>query len=179
MAASTPVLDITIFDSHNINLLVIGDSSTYPSGFNIVNPTVQITIPGYGPKTIAFTERTINIYNSNDLGITCDVDVCDLSALPDGIYTIKYAIAPAYKWSVTKNFLRVDNLYAKFDEKFLNLEMFNCDSQLKRAVKLQIDEVEYYIQGAIAAANRCANELAIELYQKALSLVNRLKEKCK
>lgn len=177
--STVPILDLTIFDSHNINLLVLGDSSFYPTDFNIVTPTVQITVPGYGPKTITFTEKTINIYNSNDLGITCDVDICDLAALPDGIYTIKYAIAPAYLYNTTKTWLRVDNLYKKFDDKFLNLEMFTCDKQLERAQKLQLDEIEYYIQGAIAAGNRCATKLAMELYRKADTLLNRFILKCK
>lgn len=174
-----PILDITIFDSHNINLLVIGDSSFYPPSYVPVNPTLQITVPGYSPKTLIFTPGTINIYNSNDLGITCDVEICDLSPLPDGIYTLKYAIAPAYKYNVTKTWLRVDSLYKKFDDKFLNLEMFTCDRALEKELKLQIDEIEYYIQGAIAAGNRCATKLAMELYRKADTLLNRFNPKCK
>jgi hypothetical protein len=178
MAQSTPSLDLTIFDSHNINLLVLGDSSFYPEGFSIVQPTVTITVPGYGEKTATFTARTINLYNSNDLGMTCDVDACDLAQLPDGVYTIKYAVAPAYKYNTTKTFLRVEALYAKFDEQVLNLEMYTCDRQLERSVRIKLDEIEYYIQGAIAAGNRCANKLAIELYRKASKLINQLPEKC-
>lgn len=178
MAATTPVLNLTIFDSHNKKLLVIGDSSFYPTGYNIVNPTVQITIPGYGVKTLTFTERTINIYNSNDLGITCDVDTCDLVDIPDGVYTLKYSISPAYKWNVTNTFFRVDGIYAKFDEKFLNLQMFSCDGQLKRNQKMVLDEIEYYIQGAISAANRCSIDLAVQLYNKANTLLNRFNPKC-
>jgi hypothetical protein len=178
MAATTPVLNLTIFDSHNKKLMVLGDSSYYPTGYNIVNPTVIITVPGYGPKTLEFTERTINIYNSNDLGVTCDVETCDLANLPDGVYTIKYAIAPAYKWNTTNTFLRVDGIYAEFDEKFLNMQMFTCDGPLKRNQKLQLDEIEYYIQGAISAANRCATDLAIQLYNKANTLIKRFNPKC-
>lgn len=177
-SCNTPFLNLTIFDSHDNKLLVIGDASSYPTGFSIVNPTVQIIVPGYGPKTITFTERTINIYNSNDLGITCDADDCDLSTLPDGIYTVKYAIAPAYQYNVTKNFFRVENLYQKFDEKVLNMEMYTCDSQLKRSKKMQLDDIEFYIQGAIAAGNRCANKLAIELYNKASTMIDRFNVKC-
>lgn len=178
MAASIPILDLTIFDSHNINLLVIGDSSFYPVDWSIVTPTVQITVPGYGPKTISFTEKTVNIYNSNDLAITCDVDICDLVPLPDGIYTIKYAIAPAYTYNVTKTWLRVDSLYKKFDDKFLNISMFTCDGALEKTRKQEIDEIEYYIQGAIAAGNRCSTTLAMELYRKAETLLNRFVPNC-
>lgn len=175
---TTPFLNLTIFPDHDEKLLIVGDASSYPTGFNIVNPTAQITVPGYGPKTISFTERTINIYNSNDLGVTCDVDNCDLSVLPDGLYTIKYAIAPAYKYNVTKTFFRVASLYKKFDEKFLELKLFICDGQLNKVKKMQLDDIEFYIQGAISAGNKCANKLAVELYNKAQTLLNRFNPKC-
>lgn len=177
MAVSTPQLDITILDSHNSKLLVVADSSVYPSGWNIVSPTLSITVPGYPAKQIPFDAQNINIYNSNTLGITCDVDVCYLQDLPDGIYTFKYAIAPALSYNTTKSILRVDKLYERFDEKFLNLEIFTCDGQLKRNQHLVLDEIEFYIQGAIAAGNRCSNKLALELYKKATSLLNKLTNK--
>lgn len=179
MAAPTPELNITVFDSHDRRLLVIGDSSYYPTGWNIVTPTLAITVPGYPEKQIEFDAQNINIFNSNALGITCDVDNCDLENLPDGIYKIKYAIYPSYKYNVTKTFLRVDSLYAKFDEVFLNLELFECDGQIKRNQRMQLDEIEFYIQGAIAAGNRCATKLAKELYDKAANLLNKLTKSCK
>lgn len=178
-SCNTPVLNLTIFDSHDANLLVIGDSSQYPTGWNVVSPTVQITVPGYNIKTLEFTRGTINIYNSNDLGITCDVDTCDLAPIPDGVYVLKYSISPAYQYNTTKTFLRVDNLYKKYDDKILNMEMFKCDGQLRRNIKMQFDEIEFYIQGAIASANRCATSLAMEMYDKANTLLNRIEQTCK
>lgn len=178
MSVQTPRLDLTIFDSHDPKKLVIGDSSYYPAGWTISNPTLQITVPGYGTKTVTFVAQSINIYTSNDLGITCDADPCDLADLPDGIYTIKYTINPAYKYSIIKSFMKVDAIWAKFDDKFLNLEMFTCDSQLSRNRQLQIDEIEFYINGAISAGNKCASKLAIDLYNKADRLLKLLNPKC-
>lgn len=177
MSSPTPILDITILDSHSSKLLVVADSSVYPSGWTIVSPTLQVTVPGYPARQITFDAQNINIYNSNTLGITCDVDVCDLQDLPDGVYTFKYAVAPALSYNTIKSILRVDKLYEKFDEKFLNLEIFTCDGQLKRNQHLLLDEIEFYIEGAIAAGNRCANKLAIELYKKASSQLNKLNNK--
>jgi hypothetical protein len=174
---AAPQLDLTILDSHNPKLLVIADSSVYPTGWNIISPTMGITVPGYAEKQIPFVPQDINIYNSNTLGITCDVDTCALQDLPDGIYTFKYVIAPALTYNVRKNILRVDRLYSKFDEKFLNLEIFTCDGQLRRNQKMLLDDTEFYIQGAISAGNRCANKLALELYQKAWKLLDKLSNK--
>lgn len=174
MPVSTPVLNLTIFDSHDDKLLVIGDASTYPTNFNIVSPTLGITIPGYPEKQIEFNAQNINIYNSNSLKITCNVDVCDLEPLPDGVYTIKYAIVPAYKYNVTKSFFRVDRLYQKFDEKFLTVETLTCDSQMKRNLNMMIDDAEFYIKGAISAANKCANKVAMEWYRKASAILDKI-----
>ena len=171
---STPALNLTMFDSHDPKSLVIGDSSIYPSGWNIVSPTLAVTVPGYPQKYLPFDAQNINSYNSNTLLITCDAEACDLQELPDGIYTFKYAIAPAYKYNVTKSFFRVDKLYQKFDDKFLSVETATCDSQLKRNLLAQIDAAEFYIQLAISAANKCVNKIAMEAYKKASSILDKI-----
>lgn len=175
MQTSQPELDLMIMDTHDVRLLAVVDITHYPTSFTIVSPTVTITIPGYTrEKLIPFVPRNINVFNSSTLDITCKDKNCQYIDLPDGIYILKYAIAPGYKYNVTKNFLRVDKLYQKFDEKFLHLEMFQCDMQTKRNKKMLLDEAEDYIQGAIAASNKCANELAMELYHKADVILNQL-----
>ena len=169
-----PILNLLVLDSHDPRTIVVADISTYPANMNLVSPTLAVTAPGYDEQQIPFLPRNISIFNSNTLGIPCHSYDCDPIVLPDGIYTFKYAIAPAYKYNVTRTFLRVDRLYEKFDEKFLSLEMFQCDAQTKRNKRMLIDNAEYFIQGAIAAANKCANQLAIELYQKADRLLDSL-----
>lgn len=171
-----PIPDLNLMNAPTFDskLLAIIDISKYPSGFNIVSPTLSIVIPGYPEKQFLFTPQTLNVYNSYTLKISCSAENCTLVDLPDGIYIVKYAINPAYKYNVTKTFLRVDQLYQKFDEHFLSLELFTCDGQLKRNKQMILDDAEFYIQGAIAAANRCSNNLAIELYKKASKLLDKL-----
>lgn len=167
-----PILDLLVLDSHDPRLLVIADISTYVDGATPISPTLAVTAPGYDEKQIPFVVSTVQMFNSNTLGIPCHTNGCPPVVLPDGIYTFKYAIFPAYKFNVTKTFLRVDRLYQKFDEKFLSVEMFQCDDQTRRERRMLIDNAEYFIQGAIAAANRCANKMAIDLYQKADKLLD-------
>lgn len=178
MAATTPYLDLLLIETHDSKLLALGDISTYPAGFSVVAPTVAMIVPGFPEQQIPFNVGAINIYNSNTLKITCEAEGCDLEELPDGVYTIKYAIYPAYKYNVTKNFIRIEKLLRKFDEKFLSLELFNCDGQSRKLMKQKVDEVENYMQGAVSAANRCANKLAIELYNKADALLNGIQQSC-
>lgn len=171
MANNTPTLDLLIFDTHNSTTLAIGDASTYPSGFNVSTPTVDITVPSYNTISLAFVPSSVQVYNSTSLLITGDN--CDNIALPDGLYTVKYSIYPAYLYYTVKTFLRTDRLMAKFDEVWLKLDMFECDQALKYQDKLSLDTIEDYINGAIAAANKCANKLAIELYTKANTSIDR------
>lgn len=165
MASNTPVLDLIFLDVHNSKFLALGDVSTYPTGFNVSTPTIEITVPSYPPTSIAFVPTSVQMYNSTSLGITDDT--CDNIPLPDGLYKVKYSVYPAYLYYVEKTFLRVDALMAKFDDAYLKLDLYECDQAIKYQEKQTLSLIEDYINGAIAAANNCANKLAVDLYTKA------------
>ncbi len=162
-------LDLLVLDTHNPQTLGIGDLSFYPTGKPIVEPTIEITPAGWPKVALDFTEKQVNIYNSLNLGITCADE--DLVNLPDGLYTVKYSIAPSYKNFVTKTFMKVDRIYEMLDSAFLKNDITHCDSRLSEKNKLFLEEIEFYINVAIAAANQCANKAAIEAYSKALKLI--------
>lgn len=174
MANITPQLDLLMLDTHNAKHLAIGDASSYPNNFSINTPTLEITPPSFPTKSIPFEARTIQVFNSFTLGITCVEDTCSLTDLPDGIYKVKYSIAPAYLYYVEKNFLRVDNLYKKFDTAYLKMDL--CIG--KRSEEKILNEIEGYIQGAIAASNSCALKLSMQLYNKANTLLDNFINKC-
>lgn len=161
-----PVLDVTYIETHNSTTLCIADISYYPTGFSIITPVIQITAPSFVTKTITFTAKTMAIYNSNDLGITCG-DSCDPIPLPDGIYHINYSVYPGFQWYVNKSFIRVNHLYEKLDKTYLKLDFMQCDEQIKREDKVLLDTIETYLNGAIAAGNNCLEKKAMQLYRKA------------
>lgn len=162
---ATPTLDLIFLDSHSAKHLVIGDSSNY-SNYTVSTPTIEITLPNTGTKSLTFVAGSIQLYDSNTLGITCGAE-CDTVDLPDGIWTIKYSIYPAFRNYVQKTFLRVDQLLAKFDTAYVKLDFMNCDQQIKKQNKDFLFTIQEYISGAIAAANKCANKLAMQMYRKA------------
>lgn len=173
---ATPVLDIIFPDTRDNKYLAIADVSDYRE-VNVNNPTIEITVPGYSVKTLDFTPASIQTYNSNTLGITCDG--CDYTGLPDGIWTVKYSIAPSYKYYIEKTFIRVYNIYEKLDKAYMKMDFMECYSQIKREDELFLNTVETYIEGAVASANNCSNKLAMQLYQKANTmLTNFLNNKC-
>jgi hypothetical protein len=117
-----------------------------------------------------FNVNDFNIFNSASLGLSTVGD--PLIALPDGIYTLTYSVAPAYLNYVTKTIIRVDQLQEKFDNAFMKLDMMECDLAIKTQAKVDLNSVYYMIQGSIAAANNCAVDTSNKLYVQANKMLN-------
>ena len=176
---NTAELDLFFPDTHSPFLLGIGDSSFYPDGFNIINPTIEVSAPTYNKVIISLQSQGFTVINSNDLGITCDATCSKMIALPDGVWEITYTVAPANVYTVTKKFLRVSNLLRRFELAFLNSDIMECNSNTKLQDMETIDEIDAFIQGAIATANDCNYIKAMELYREADKILkNFLKTKC-
>jgi hypothetical protein len=157
-------LDIIVVPTYDTRLLSIKDISTYnvsPSA-----PTIEITIPnGFGKAVLPFTINTTNVFNSTSLGITGATDA--IIPIPDGVYFLRYSVAPSYVNFVEKSIMRVDQLQEKFDSAFMRLDMMECDRAIKTQAKVTLNSIYFFIQGAVAAANNCAVMEANKLYNQA------------
>ena len=170
-------LDILVIPTYNIQTLGIADASTYPVSPPVSAPTIEIEVPGFGLVSLPFNINDFNIYNSASLGLTAVGD--PLLPLPDGIYYIKYSVAPAYLNFVQKTIIRVDHLQEKFDDAFMKLDMMECDMAIKTQAKVDLNSIYYFIQGSIAAANNCAVATSNKLYNQANKmLTNFIKNNC-
>lgn len=165
-----PQLDLAILDTHSLGSICIMDLSKYPIGWNSVSPTIQITPPGYETISLAFTPSSLQVYKSSNLGIVCEW--CDEVNLPDGIWNFKYSLYPAITYSVEKSFVKVDRLQAKFDEAYIMLDITECDNQIKKSDKEFLSITQDYIDGAIAAGNKCVDKLFNTFYTKATERIN-------
>ena len=158
-------LDFLVVPTYNTLTMGIIDASTYPDNPPVVtSPTLEITPPGFDVAVIPFEVDDYNVITSSNLGIT---SVGVNQPLPDGVYHIKYSIAPANVNFVEKSIMRVDKLQEKFDEAFMKLDMMECDGAIKRQSKENLSSIYFFIQGAIAAANNCALVEANKLYAQA------------
>jgi len=158
-------LDIIVVPTYSSKTLGIADASTYPDSPPVVAPTLEITVPGFGIATVPFVINDFNIFSSNNLGLT---EIGDPTLpLPDGLYTLTYSVTPAYENFVTKTFMRVEQLQEKFDTVFMSLDMMECDMAIKQQAKVELNTAYFYIQGAIAAGNNCAIDVANKLYIQA------------
>jgi len=167
----TPKLDLALLDTHNLTNICVLDTSVYPSGFNKVNPSLEITAPGFSSVTLDFTPGSIQIYKSSNLGVVCEW--CDEIELPDGIWKFKYTMYPATTYFIEKNMVRVDRLQQKFDEVYINLDITECDEKVKKADKDVLSIVDTYIQAAIAAGNKCIEKRFHTYYNKAYEILNK------
>lgn len=180
ISENSPILDFTIVDTHNPATIGIADTSFYPTNFNVLNPTLEITPPSF-PKVVTFyLKNNINIFNSNTLNITCVTSLNMLTTIPDGIWTVKLSISPPIQWNVEKSFLRTELLQQKFGKAFLKTDLVECSLSAKTENMKVLDEVYFYIQSSVAAANECNYILAMKLYQTANTMLdNFLKGRCR
>ena len=164
-------LDIIIIPTYNTYTLAVVDNSTYPTTPpSVTSPTIQIDVPGFGLVTKTFNVAETNVFNSTDLGITTAGNELPI---PDGIYGVKYSIAPHDSpYYVEKSIMRVDQLQEKFDGAFMQLDMMECDKAIKTQSKVELMSVYFFLQGAIAAANNCANVESAKLYAQANNMLD-------
>jgi hypothetical protein len=163
-------LDFLVIPTYNVQTLGIADASTYPASPPVSSPTIEIDVPGFGLVSLPFNINDFNIYTTASLGITSVGD--PLLPLPDGVYYIKYSVAPAYQNFVQKTIMRVDQLQEKFDSAFMKLDMMECDAAIRKQQMVDLNSIYYFIQGSIAAANNCAIDTANKLYNQANRMLN-------
>lgn len=170
-------LDFLVVPTYNTFTLGIADASTYPPAPPVSSPTIELEVPGFGLVSLPFSINDFNIYTSTSLGITPVGD--PQVPLPDGVYYIKYSVAPAYQNFVQKTIMRVDQLQEKFDSAFMKLDMMECDAAIRKQQMVDLNSIYYFIQGSIAAANNCAIDTANKLYNQANRMLNQfIANKC-
>lgn len=159
-------LDFLVINTYNTKTLGIADISVYDTNPpDVTAPTMEITVPGYPvPVAIPFVPLDFNVYNSITLGLS---PFPTQNPLPDGVYYMKYSVAPANINFVEKNIMRTELIQEKFDNAFMKLDMMECDSAIRTQSKVTLNSIWYLIQGSIAAANNCAIDTANKLYAQA------------
>ena len=167
-------LNFNVIDTHDFKTLGIVDTSWYNPDITVETPTIEILPPGY---TVAaspyFMVKALNIYNSNGLGITrasCEDDLVDL---PDGLWKVKYSICPNDQLFVERFFLKTDKIQCKYNKAFLSLDLENLSDSKQQQKRKDLNEIEIFLNGSIAAANNQNAKLASDLYKKADNLLNR------
>lgn len=159
-------LDIVVVPTYNTKTLGIADASVYPTTPpSVASPTIEITPPGFDKLVLPFSVDDFTVYTSSTLGLSPVGS--PYIPLPDGVWFLKYSVAPALSNYVEKSIMRVDQLQEKFDNAFMTLDMMECDKAIKTQAKVTLSTIYFFIQGSVAAANNCAIEESNKLYIQA------------
>lgn len=159
-------LNIIVVPTFNVETMAINDVSTYTSDPPVVtSPTIEITPPGFDRVILPFSVNEMNTFTSISLGLS-EIDE-PLLPIPDGVYQLKYSVAPAYTYYVEKSIMRIDKIQEKFDSAFMKLDIMTCDRALKLQSMSNLLSIYFFIQGSVAAANNCAVDEANTLYATA------------
>ena len=174
------VLDFDIIETHNPKTFGILDVSIYNILIPIENVEIEIYAPGYVyPAKPVFLSKSLNIFNSNNTGLTkatCEEDLVDL---PDGIWKVRYSICPNDKLFIHKTWLRTNHIQTKFDQAVLKIDALDCDEKEKKNKKIiKLREIEFLIESAVATVNQCNFQRGIDLYQRAVKEINLLLNSC-
>lgn len=122
------VLSLDVPETLNTKILRIADTSIYSSVLEVACPILQILTPGavdaISITTVAGGEKIIT---------ACDLELqltdCDttLTELPDGIYSIRYSVAPNDKVYVEYSHLRMSKALKLYYDIFCSVTLSGCE----------------------------------------------------
>lgn len=174
------VLSLEVPDTMNKCVLRIMDTSIYNPQKPPTCQLLQVTPPGWH-SPIQFNEGVISP------GFSVNLTACDLemqtvncgssySDLPDGIYIIKYSVAPNDIVYVEYNHLRITCALTKIQSIYCDLDLAACDPPVKKKEKLQkVQFIQQILNAAKAEVEYCHQpKKGMDLYRYAMKLINEL-----
>jgi len=158
MVVSGHQLFLDIPHSNNPRILRISDNSVYTDLLDVKCGYLSITPPGFNtPIVIETTSPNFNlVITACTLGMQSSGCEEHLNVLPDGIYTIRYAVSPTDKVYVEYDHLRVTQFINRYNQKLADLEMAACEPSPD--IKAQLSElrlIKSFIDAAKVKVEEC------------------------
>ncbi len=175
--AEKHILSLEVPTVANCEILSIRDTSQYSTLLPVDCPELLITVPGFNsPALIDVTPG----FNLNLVACSLGVQSTDCgtvnTALPDGIYIIRYSVAPNSEVFVEYNHLRTTSILNLYHEVICGLNLADCEPFSEK--QDLIDEVNYIrllIDAAVAEVEYCLSpNKGMEMYNYALKRLNKI-----
>lgn len=143
-------LSLEVPDTNNVKVLRIFDTSLYASQFDTSCGLLQITSPGFNiPVNIDVLPHYNLVLNACTLGLQHQGCGETSAALPDGIYQIRYSVAPNDKVFVEYQHLRTAQTMNKYATELAKLEMAACEPAADVKVRLnELLTIKSFIEAA-------------------------------
>lgn len=145
-------LSLEIPDTNNINVLRVFDTSLYAEDLGASCGSLQITSPGFtSAVTIEVLPQFNLVLNACTLGIQSSGCGSVCHPIPDGIYKVRYSIAPNDKVFVEYDYLRLTQTFNKYFNSLAQLEMAACepDADVKEQLK-ELRMIKSFLEAAKA-----------------------------
>lgn len=134
---------------------------------------IEITTPGQvNPVTHVFQKGKLNVYNTSNLNLSDVQDYSFLGALPDGIYKITLLQCQDDPLAVTKYHLQDCQIKCQVARKLIAIDL-TC-TPCRKELLSQIQDIMLFIEGAQAQTDKCNVNKAMEYYQRAVKLLDRI-----
>lgn len=177
MTIGTPKIDFQIINSNDPKILMIADFSEW---FHIESKpaVISITMPGSKyPVQHNFVKNNLNGFNSNTLGMTCDVGCDDpkYSDLPDGIYKICVEGSPN-TFKKIRYYLKTDRTSLDLDKQMVKLGIeYNLSDKEYRE---HLETIDFLLRVARAATRLGEIPKGSQHFEHAIKLLEKYRE-CK
>lgn len=175
-------LSLEALDVMNDCVLRIVDTSVYSTIVPVDCPILEITLPGF-KYSIQFGETTTPaIAPGFMLNLTaCDLELqfdncgSEFSAFQDGIYVIKYSVAPNDEVYVEYNHLRITQALLKYEKILCDIDVAACEPTKEIAKKLEeLRKIKMYLEAAKAKVETCHEpKKGMQLYTYAMKLLGK------
>lgn len=166
-------------DTTSVKTMRVEDASFYNPKIKVTCAQVDVTPPGYiEPVTFNVKAGFSIILNSSNLRLKKVNLYSKLTALPDGIYTVKYSINPNEQLWIEYDYLRIAVLLQEYNAQLCAVKITPYPlSREVRAELKRLREIKWYIDSAKLEVEDRGNRVrGMELYAYAAEL---LKVTCK
>lgn len=170
-------LQVDYQDSNNPKIFRLVDDSEYNNKIPVQNGLLEITPPGFKYAQVFSVKPYFNmVLNASILGILKTKSYKLLADLPDGIYHIKYSIAPNSELLVEYDYFRTIKLMDKYSRIVCALLDKKRDYTVREfdEIKQEILWIYQLIQSSKYKIEICGeNEKGLDLYNEAGHLLNK------
>lgn len=170
-------LQVDYQDSNNPKTFRLVDDSEYNPKIPVINGRLEITPPGFSYSQIFDVKPYFSMaLNASILGILKTKSVSLLADLPDGIYHIKYSIAPNAELFVEYDYFRTVKLMDKYSRIVCGLLDKKLDYTVREFddIKKEILWIHQLIDASKYKVEICDEaEKGLNLYNEAGHILNK------
>ena len=173
--------DISIYDNTLLGISSAISGSTTPPCSGVIIPcaNLQITPPGfYTPTliTVAYGNFRL-VFNACTLGITGSINcVSSCPAIPDGLYNVRYSVAPNDKVFVEYKILRITQAMNRYYNLLCRIGLTNClpSQELQYQIN-NLQTINTYLTAAkVMVENEHQFTDGMNLYRFAVELMDKM-----